>query len=232
MRYRTFASAVFCFCAAMAWTGAAEDARVAPEELPPTLTAPYRIQIGDELDVSFFKTTDLDREVTVGPDGDVYLPIIGRVRAAGQTLETLNEELTNRYGRELLSPQITVSIRDYASLRIYVGGAVREPGMIPFRGGVTAVQAVMEAGGFSQNARLKQVILIRQGRGNSPVGTEINMRQILRGGRFHDDVALAPSDVLFVPRTKISNLNRWIQQHFANNIPIPFGLGLAVDVTE
>ena len=66
---------------------------VTKDGLPPIYTGIYRIQVGDILNVNFFKTTELNQTLTVGPDGDLYLPLVGRIRVAGRTVDEVTEEL-------------------------------------------------------------------------------------------------------------------------------------------
>ena len=207
---------------------AQESSLVAPQDLPQTLSGPYQIQVGDQLHIGFFNTPQLDQTRTVGPDGDIFLPLVGRVRAVGRTVDAITEELTARYSHELVEPQITVSVREYSGMRVYVGGEVLSPGMRPYRGGLTVVQAITDAGGFKTTASLSDVILIRKGPEGEPVGSKINVKDILHKAKFDQDVLLGPSDIIFVPRSKIANVNLFVEQVLRNNIPIPititFGL--------
>ncbi len=91
----------------------------ASDELPPILSGPYRIQVGDVLDIHFFKTVDLNQTRTVGPDGEIYLPIVGRVDVVGRTVDDVTKEITEGYSKEMINPQITVS----------VAGVLRAPGV-------------------------------------------------------------------------------------------------------
>lgn len=216
-----------------ATTGQAQKSSlVAPKDLPQTLSGPYQIQVSDQLYIGFFNTPQLDQTRTVGPDGDIFLPLVGRVRAVGRTVDDITEELTARYSHELVEPQITVSIREYAGMKVYVGGEVLSPGMRPYRGGLTVVQAIMDAGGFKTTASLSDVILIRKGPEGEPVGSKINVKDILHKAKFGKDVPLGPSDIIFVPRSKVANVNLFVEQIIRNNIPIPVTLSFGVWATR
>jgi len=198
-------------------------------ELPPPVEGPYRVQVADVLSVRFFRTPELTQEVTVGPDGAITLSLIGSVIAAGRELDELTEGVRTLYSRaQLTDPQITISVRTFSGLRVYVGGEVTTPGMLEYRGGLTLVQAIMQAGGFSDTARRGQVLVIRKGADGGPVGTQVNVGSILSDARFGTDVALAPSDIVFVPRSAIANLNLFVEQYVYNNLPISLYLGFDV----
>ena len=185
----------------------------------------YQVQVNDTIEVLFFKNAELNQTRTVGPDGTVALQLIGSVRVADRTLAEITEELTTRYARELVQPQVTVAVKDFGNLRVYVGGEVNQPGMQPFRGGLTTLQAVLAAGGFKSSASLKSVVVIRKGADGRPIGNRVDLGRVIKQAEFARDVALAPADIVFVPRSTIGNVNLFVEQFFKNNIPIPIYLG-------
>ena len=203
----------------MAQQGNLEGELVNVDGLPPVLTGPYRIQVGDVLDISFFKTIDLGQTRTVGPDGEIYLSIVGRVDVVGRTVDDITKEISEGYRKEMINPQITVSIREYSGLQVYVSGEVFKPGIQDYRGGLTLVQAITNAGGFNRRARIQEVLLIRPGPDNEPVGTIIDVKEILRKGQIANDVPLAPLDIVYVHHKKIVNLNIFVQQYISDNLP-------------
>jgi polysaccharide export outer membrane protein len=207
------------FAAAAPLCDAQERQLVHPDALPEIVTGPYRIAVGDVLDINFFKATQMSQTRTVGPDGEMFLPVVGRVSVLGRTVDDVTEELVERYSEEMVNPQITVSIADYSGLQVYVGGEVNFPGLREYRGGLTLVQAVMDAGGFKSSGRRKEVVLIRRAPDSSPVGTIVNCKEILREYQVGKDVELAPSDVIYVPRKHISNVNLFVEQYINSNIP-------------
>lgn len=192
---------------------------VSSRDLPPVLSGPYRIQVGDVLDITFFKATEMDETRTVGPDGDIYLPLVGRINVVGRTVDDVTAELNEGYAQEMINPQITVSVAEYAGLQVYVSGEVKRPGFQDYHGGLTLVQAISSAGGFSDRARRQEVLLIRPGSENEPVGTLVNVKEILRKGQISRDVPLAPLDIVYVHHKKIINVNLFTQQYISDNLP-------------
>jgi protein involved in polysaccharide export with SLBB domain len=188
-------------------------------EMPPIMDGPYKIQVGDVLEVEFFKTIDLNQTRTVGPDGEIYLPIVGRVEVVGRTVDDVTEEITTGYRKELINPQITVSVSEYSGLQVYVSGEVNRPGILDYRGGLTLVQAISDAGGFNRRARREEVLLVRPGPERQPVGTIVDVKQILRKGQVSKDVPLAPLDIVYVHHKKIVNVNIFVDQYISANLP-------------
>lgn len=196
--------------------------------LPEPTQNTYRIQVADVLEISFFRTPELTQERTVGPDGEIALTLVGTVRAAGRQVDELSESLNRLYSRDLSDPQITVSVTRFSGLNVYVAGEVNTPGMVPYRGGLTLVGAILNAGGFRNTARLGQVVVIRRDAEGQPFGAKVDVRSILAKAQFEDDIPLAPSDIIFIPRSIIANVNLFIQQYFRDILPVPLFLGFDV----
>jgi polysaccharide export outer membrane protein len=198
----------------------AQDPPLVPSQnLPSVLTDAYRINVGDVLAIDFYKTTDFSQEATVGPDGAISLPLIGRIVVVGRTVEDVTAELMDGYGKEMVNPQITVSVREFSGLSVYVAGEVFRPGILEYRGGLTLVQAIFEAGGFNRRARRKEVLVIRPGPDSRPVGTIVDVKEILRKGQVANDFELAPLDIVYVHHKKIVNVNIFVEQYISNNLP-------------
>ena len=209
----------------MAQQGKLKGELVDANGLPPVLTGAYRIHVGDVLDIAFFKTVEMNQTRTVGPDGEIYLPLVGRVDVVGRTVDDITKEISEGYRKEMINPQITVSVAEYSGLQVYVSGEVNTPGIQDYRGGLTLVQAISNAGGFNRLARRREVLLIRPGPDNRPVGTIIDVKKILRKGQIANDVPLAPLDIVYVHHKKIVNLNIFVEQYLSDNIPDLKGWG-------
>lgn len=190
-----------------------------PRDLPPVSTAAYRIRVTDVLTVGFFRTETLNQSRQVGPDGEIQLMLIGRVPVVGRTLAEVTEELTERYAEELVDPQLTLSVEEFSALTVYVGGEVTRQGGVPYRGGLTLVQAIMDAGGFLRTARLTEVVLTRRGPEGRPVAVVANVENVLKNANFADDVTLAPMDVVYVPRSRVADVNKFMEQYIYENLP-------------
>ena len=218
---RSIALAIFLCQAILVTTGvmAQEPHMVAPGALPPVLTGPYRVNVGDVLAIDFYKTTEFSQISTVGPDGAISLPLIGRILVVGRTVEDITAELTESYSREMVNPQITVGVAEFSGLSVYVMGEVNSPGVFDYRGGLSLLQAISDAGGFNRRARRKEVLVIRPGPASEPVGTIVDVKQILRKGEIGDDFQLAPLDIVYVHHKKIVNVNIFVEQYISNNLP-------------
>ncbi len=199
------------------------------EPPPPTLAAPptsppgaYLLTPGDQLTVKFYKSPELNEDVIVRSDGMISLQLVDDVPAAGRTPAQLSADLRQRYAKELAEPAISVIVRKAAIDRVFVGGEVGRQGVIDLVGGMTVVQAIQEAGGFTKTAHRKQVILIRRTPDGKAIGRSIDVRPVMSGEHPEEDVLLAANDVIVVPRSKIGNVDVWVQMYIRDALPISY----------
>jgi protein involved in polysaccharide export with SLBB domain len=202
-----------------------------PTEPPPALAGPasttnreYRIGIGDQLDIKFFYNPELNEQVIVRPDGRISLQLIPEIIVSDLTPAALTKQLTEYYSKDLKQPQVTVIVRAFGSQRVYVDGEVGRPGMIPILGTMTTLQAIAEAGGMKDTARTGDVIIIRRGANDKPLAFRVDIRKAREGSDFSQDVSLSPFDIVYVPRSRVANVNLWMDQYIRKNIPIPFSI--------
>ena len=184
----------------------------------------YKIQVGDQLDIKFFYNAELNEQVIVRPDGRISLQLVQEVVAIGLTPIELTKVLVEKYSGDLQKPVITVIVRSFGAQKIYVDGEVYKPGMFPILGNLTALQAIAQAGGMKETAQVSEVLIIRRGAGNRPMAFPVNLDKALDGTDMSQDIALAPFDIVFVPRSVIANVNVWVDQYIRKNIPIPISL--------
>ena len=148
---------------------ASQQSNVKPEPSVVTAIPPkpqeYVIQPGDQLDIKFFYNPEINETVTVRPDGKISLQLVDEVQAAGLKPSQLDDSLTQKYSHELKKPMITVIVKSFEGQRIYVGGEVNRQGLIKLTGGMTPLQAVLDAGGFKETAKPEGAIVIRKGPG-------------------------------------------------------------------
>ncbi|GJL64108.1 MAG: sugar ABC transporter substrate-binding protein [Nitrospirales bacterium] len=190
-------------------------------QVGPTLMKEYIIQPGDELDIKFFYNPDLNELVTVRPDGRISMQLVGETIAAGRTPFSLTELLKKEYDRELKQPEITVIVRSFGA-RIYVDGEVEKPGELELTGPLTVMQAISRAEGATDEA-WDQALIIRRIQGKQPFVIAIDIKSVLSGEDFSQDIGLVPFDIVYVPRSPIADVNLWVDQYIRQNIPIRFG---------
>lgn len=187
--------------------------------LPWSDAAPeYRIAAGDRLRVSYLLTPELNEVALVAPDGQVALRAAGRVEVAGQGIGAAEARIAQASRRYLTEPLVTLGIEEAAGSVVLVGGQVRNPGQHPLPARRGVLEAVVRAGGFDPEARLGEVVLIRRGPGDLPMLRTVDLRGFITGANA-GDVPLAAGDIIFVPRSRIAEVNLWIDQYVNRLIP-------------
>ncbi len=151
---------------------------------------------GDVLKITFPGSPSLNTVVTVRKDGIIQLPLVGEIKAAGETPDALDQKLIELYAPQLTTKEVSVEVQA-AAYPIYVTGAVLRPGKIMTDHSMTALEAVMEAGGFNYTvADMKHVVVIRKEAG----GTKnyiLNLKAVM-DGKTGTPFYLKPGDIIFV----------------------------------
>lgn len=182
----------------------------------------YRLYPGDQIDVALPSAPELNRSLTVGPDGRVSLPLIPQVMAADLATGELEQVLTRAYATQLNDPRAEVSLKASVPLRIFVGGEVGKPGVYDMPGDIDALQAVIMAGGFLTSAEPHSALVIRRSANGAPMVRRVNLGRAVRGAPRTDAVPLRRFDVVYVPRSFISNVGLWVQQYLRDVVPVQF----------
>jgi polysaccharide export outer membrane protein len=179
----------------------------------------YRLYPGDELDVIVPSAPELNKTVTVQPDGRIMVPLLEPQMAAGKSAGELEQSLAAAYSSQLLRPGVEVVVKAQP-LKVFVGGEVSKPGVYDMPGDIDALRAIVEAGGFISGAKRSQVVIIRRGHDGRPMMRTINFEH---PDRSHnpDLVPLRRFDVVFVPRTGLAEVGDFMTQ-VRNALPVQF----------
>jgi polysaccharide biosynthesis/export protein len=161
--------------------------------------AEYVIGVGDILDIVTWKEPDFSKqEILVRLDGKISFPLLDDVQAAGLSPIRLKKNIEARLKEYVSSPSVTVSVRNAASQRFYILGEVANTGEYPLVKDLTVLQAFALAGGFTEWASKKEIILFRREGGKEKV-IRINYKEIVRGKDFSQNVAIQADDTIIVP---------------------------------
>jgi polysaccharide export outer membrane protein len=184
----------------------------------------YRLYPGDEIRVSAPSARELDQTVTIAPDGRVTLPLVGAVMAADRTIAELDAALEHVYAAHLIDPTIEVTAIAFGSQQVFVGGEVTRPGLVDIGAGADAMQAVIQAGGFTESARAREVLILRRTPDGASAVYAANMSADAVRAGLADLGPLQRYDVVYVPRTKVAEVGRFMQTYVREALPIQFGL--------
>lgn len=158
--------------------------------------AEFKIEVGDVLKISFPGAPNLDSSQSVRRDGKITLGMVGEVQVAGLTPAQLEQVLLKLYATQLVSNEVSVMVVS-SSFPVFVSGAVLRPGKIVTDRPLSALEAVMEAGGFAEKADMGAVRIVRQEEGTTRNYT-LDLKSVLEG-KSSEPFYLRRSDIVFVP---------------------------------
>lgn len=158
----------------------------------------YKIGAQDILRIDVWKEDQLTRTVPVRPDGKVTLPLMNDIQAEGLTPMQLAAVVSEGLKKYVNNPQVTVTITEINSRRIYVTGEVARAGAFPMLPNMTVLQALSGSGGFTQFARIKNIYVLRVENGKQ-VKHPFNYKEVVNGKNAEQNILLEPGDVIVVP---------------------------------
>jgi len=171
----------------------------------------YVLHPGDVLDIQYRYTPEFNQTITVQPDGYVSLEIGGDVKVAGRNLEQVRTLILNKAKTRLASPELTVVLKEFQKPYVVVSGEVAQPGKFELRETLTAIQAVLLAGGFKDSAKSSQIIVFRKLNAETAEVKTLNFKSLRRTGDLENDLTLEPGDMILVPRNRISKIERYVR---------------------
>lgn len=162
----------------------------------------YRIGVDDQLQVSVWRNPELSVSVPVRPDGRISVPLIGDVLAGGRSPEDVARDIEQQLAAYIRDPKVAVILTELRShefiSRVRVTGAVRTPISIPYRQGMTVLDAVLQAGGVNEFAAANRTRLYRR-EGEVTQTLPVRLGAILGSGDLDTNIEVRPGDVITVP---------------------------------
>ena len=162
--------------------------------------------------IPFIKIDDLSTEVIVRSDGRISLPLIGDIQATGLTLSELKNVITEKLNRYIKDPEVSISVKSFGGKKIIILGEVGSPGVYKPTGNIDIVEAIALAGGYTQDAVLRSVMVVR-GDLDNPVAIKLNVNNAIKKGDLSQNIMVQPNDIVYVPRKFIKDVN-----YFLNNL--------------
>jgi polysaccharide export outer membrane protein len=171
----------------------------------------YVLHSGDVLDIQYRYTPEFNQTVTVQPDGYISLEMGGDLKVAGRNLEQVRNGILARARTRLQSPELTVVLKEFQRPYVVVAGEVAQPGKFELRENLTAVQAVLLAGGFKDSAKSSQILVFRKLNAETAEVRSLNFKTMTRTSDLENDLTLQPGDMILVPRNRLSKIERYVR---------------------
>jgi polysaccharide export outer membrane protein len=199
---RRFLAAVFFVVVAL--DAGSIDAQDRPTSyapvVPPNTVVPKGFLIGPEdvLAVHFWRDQEMSGDVTVRPDGMITLPLVGDIRAAGLTTESLKVQIEEAASRLLTEPNVTVAVKEINSRKVFITGEVGKPGPYPLGAPRTVMQLIAVAGGLLEYADKDNIVVLRTVDGRQK-SYKFRYSDVSRGKGLEQNIELQPGDTVVVP---------------------------------
>jgi len=168
------------------------QAEIAPD------SGSYVIGPEDVLYIHVWREEALSKSVPVRMDGNISLPILNEIKAAGLTPLQLKQGLTVRLKEFIESPNVSVTVVEANSFKVYVSGQVKTPGVYRLRSATTVLQIIPVAGGFTDWANQKKILIIRR-ENNKEKRFTVNYKKIMKGDDPGSNITLKSGDTVIVP---------------------------------
>ncbi len=165
---------------------------------PTTFAADYLVNPGDVLQVSVWKEADLTLVLTVRPDGKINFPLAGELQAGGRSVTSIQTEIKARIDKYVPDAVVTVMTKEISGNIAYVVGKVNHPGPILMVRETNILQALAQAGGTAQFAKLKDIVVIR-GVATKQISIPFDYDAVLDGKKLEKNISLLPGDTVAVP---------------------------------
>lgn len=190
----------------------------------------YRFYPGDEIEIQVLSAPELSRTLTIAPDGRISPQLIGSIMVADRTPQELKQMLQQGYARQLRNPEVNIITKSFASQKIFVGGEVSKPGVYDLNGELDPMQAIIMAGGFMNSARREEVVVLRRGAGGQPFMRVYDLKTAFADPRaFAQIPRLRRFDMIWVPRSRISEVGLFTQQFIRDALPISIGFSYSLN---
>lgn len=158
----------------------------------------YRIGEQDVLVITVWKEPDLSGTVVVRPDGKITVPLVDEIKVVGMTPKELQRTLTVKFRAYLTVAQVTVTVREIHSRKVYLIGQVAREGSYQINSSTTVLQLIADAGGLRDFANRKKIYVLRHEQGRD-VRYPFNYDQVVQGKTPSQNIVLRPGDTIVVP---------------------------------
>ena len=211
----------------------------------------YRLGVQDVVDIRVYGHEDLNTTQTVGPDGDISVLPGGSIRAAGRTVDELSQDVSKRVAGIVQNPIVNVSVKEYKSQPLFISdplvnvvvdeinsrrisilGAVKSPGIVKLRTPTTLLDAVSQVGGLTDDADLRQSLLLQGGQ-----LLPVNFEKLFKQGDLRQNVYLRSNSSIYIASTRynvayvIGEVQRAGRVNWEGNLTLADAVSLASGVT-
>ena len=203
---RLFVVSATAFVIGFAVTGQAQTSVASQQVAPPNAAAPagvalppgYLIGPEDVLTIVVWREKDMSTDAVVRPDGQISIPLLNDLQAAGLTPDQLKASIEKLASKLMAEPNATVIVKAINSRKVHIVGNVIKGGTFPLTGEMTVLQLIAQAGGLQEWADSKHITVMRKENGKD-VALKFNYNDVVKQKNLQQNVLLKPGDTVIVP---------------------------------
>ncbi len=194
--------------------------------------APYKIGMGDEVEVKFFFAPELNDKMQVRPDGKISIMFAQDVQAAGQTPEELAAAIKKALVGHVKQLDLVVIVRNFGSQRVFIGGEVFKPGPVQIPAPESMLQVLTEAGWITPFAGPERILLVRRGSDRKESIYPVDVNKLLTGEDMTQNVIVQPGDFILVPPSDAVAADRWVDHNIRQILPFSSTAGAYYNLNQ
>jgi polysaccharide export outer membrane protein len=161
---------------------------------------------GDTLAITLYRHDDLAKTVQIDHSGQIVFPLVGEIQAGGLSVSQLRNTIQAALAKYLVDPEVFITVTSVRSQNVIILGEVDSPGLFSLDVPRSCLQMIATAGGFTKNAKLETVLLIRGGFKKSELIT-LNFKKVFKSQDLSQNIPLRNGDIIYVPATRIENVS-------------------------
>jgi polysaccharide biosynthesis/export protein len=171
----------------------------------------YILHPGDVIELNYRLSPEFNQTVTLEPDGHASIEIVGDMLLSGLTLEQAKAKIIEGVSVRLNKPELNLVLKDFQKPYVVVGGEVQAPGKIEMREDLTAMQAMLLAGGPKDTARTNKIVLFRHLNKEYGEVRVLDLSKMNATNSLERDMRLEPGDMMFITTSRIYNFERFMK---------------------
>jgi polysaccharide export outer membrane protein len=171
----------------------------------------YLLRPGDTLDLQYRLTPEFNQTVMVQPDGYINLNVAGTIFVKGLTVDQTHDLIVQTVSTRLKDPELNLVLESFTHPYVVVAGQVAKPGQIELKEDMTALGAILMAGGFTPDAKAGQVIVFRKLNESIAEVRVLHLSGVKKTAQLEKDMALQPGDMILVPQDTISKIEHYMK---------------------
>ncbi len=171
----------------------------------------YLLHAGDTVELNYRVTPEFNQVATLQPDGYVNLNLVGEMKLAGLSVQEAHDRILEKASQRLNHPELNLILKDSDKSYVVVAGEVEHPGRFELREDLTALQAIMMAGGFKSSGYDNHVYLYRRINSDQSEVRKLNLHKVVKTNDLERDAQLQPGDLIMVPPNKIEKFSRVVK---------------------